>query len=145
MRNVRFLLIPVLFVCVLLLAGCVAQPQDVIRPQTAASAPASATPADRAAIERVLIGATNDDVAVLAAKLSLEQVALDSGYALATWSRGDAAGQALLRRQGDAWTVLAHDQGWMGIRGLSREGVPGPVARRLLDQIDPNWATYEQF
>jgi hypothetical protein len=137
MRN-AFLLILVVSVS-LLLTGCIAQPQDVTRPQTAASAPA---PADRAAIEQSLLRVTDGELAGQAAKLSLEQIAVDTGWALATWSRGDAAGQALLRREGGAWTVLAHERGWMGVRGLSREGVPDPVARRLLDQIDPNWATY---
>ena len=141
MRNTFLLIVSVS----LLLTGCIAQPQDVTRPQTAASAPAPATPADRTAIAQSLTRVTDGELARQAAELSLEQVAVDSGWALATWSRGDAAGQALLRREGGAWTVLAHDRGWMGVRRLSREGVPSPVAQRLLDQIDPNWATYEQF
>ena len=146
MRNAKSLLVPLLAAgAILLPAGCTRHPQDASRPQTAASAPSVATPGDKAAIEQVLLDVTRDDVAEQVAKLKLEQVALDSGYALATWTRGDAAGQALLRKDGQAWTVLAHDQGWMGIRGLSREGVPDPVARRLMDQIDPNWASYEQF
>ena len=48
-------------------------------------------------------------------------------------------------KEDQAWTVLAHDKGWMGIKALSREGVPDEVARRLMDQIDPNWASYEVF
>lgn len=146
MRNVKSLLVPLLLACAaLLLAGCARHPQDASRPQMAASAQTVAAPGDKAAIEQVLAGVLNEDVAEQVAKLKLEQVALDSGYALATWTRGDAAGQALLRKEGPGWTVLAQDQGWMGIRGLSREGVPDQVARRLMDQIDPNWASYEQF
>jgi len=142
MRNAKSLLIPLLAAGALLVpAGCTRHPQDASRPQTAASAPSTATPGDKAAIEQVLVGTMSGEPA----RLSLEQIALDSGYALATWTRGDAAGQALLRKEGQAWTVLAQDQGWMGIRGLSREGVPDQVARRLMDQIDPNWASYEQF
>lgn len=146
MRIVKSLLIALLFVCAaLLFPSCTRHPQDASRPQTAASVPAVATADDRAAIEQVLLGATDDDVTERVAKLKLEQVALDSGYALATWSRGDAAGQALLRKEDQAWTVLAHDKGWMGVKVLSRQGVPDEVARRLMDQIDPNWASYEVF
>lgn len=146
MRIAKSLLIALLFVCAaLLFPSCTRHPQDSSRPLTAASVPAVATAGDKAAIEQVLVGATDDDVAERVAKLKLEQLALDSGYALATWTRGDAAGQALLRKEGQAWAVLAHDKGWMGIKALSREGVPDEVARRLMDQIDPNWASYEVF
>lgn len=147
MRNARSLLTPLVLVCTaLILAGCTSRSEDAVRPQTAvASAPSVATPLDRAAIEQVLAEATDDDVEEQAAKLMLEQLAVDSGYALTTWARGDSAGQALLRKEGSAWTVLAHDYGWMGVRALGREGVPDDVARRLLDQIDPNWPSYEEF
>ena len=142
MRNVRFLLI-FLSLCVLLLAACAHPREDMVRPQTAASVPA--TTADRLAVEQAVFAATDDDVAEKAAQLMLEQLAFDSGYALATWARGDAAGQALLHKEGEAWTVVAHGHGWMGVRGLTREGVPDEVARRLMDQIDPNWTSYETF
>lgn len=145
MRNARSLLIALLLACAALFLGCTRHPQDASRPQTAASVPAVATPGDKAAIEQVLAGATNDDVVAKVAKLKLEQLAMDSGYALATWTRGDAAGQALLRKEDQVWTVLAHDKGWMGIKALSRKGVPDEVARRLMDQIDPNWVSYETF
>lgn len=147
MRNARSLLTLLALVCaVLILAGCTSRSEDAVRPQTAAaSAPSVATPVDRAAIEQVLVQATNDDVEEQAAKLMLEQLAVDSDYALTTWARGDSAGQALLRKEGSTWTVLAHDYGWMGFGTLDRKGVPTDVARRLLDQIDPNWLSYEEF
>lgn len=77
--------------------------------------------------------------------VKLEQIALDSVYALATWTRGETGGQALLRWEEGSWKVLINEPGWLGLRRLTREGVPEVVCRSLLDQIDPNWPSYEVF
>ena len=75
--------------------------------------------------------------------LDVAQIAIDSGYALVTWTHGDQGGQALLRKEGAAWRVLECGPGWLGLRGVCGERVPDEVAKRLLDRIDPNWASYE--
>jgi hypothetical protein len=82
--------------------------------------------------------------------VKLEQIALDSVYALATWTRGntgtgDTGGQALLRWEEGSWKVLINEPGWLGARRLAQEGVPDVVCKSLLDQIDPNWPSYEKF
>ena len=77
--------------------------------------------------------------------VKLEQIALDSVYALATWTRGETGGQALLRWEEGSWKVLINEPGWLGVRRLVQEGVPDVVCKSLLDQIDPNWPSYEKF
>ena len=70
---------------------------------------------------------------------------------LATWTRGktgntgETGGQALLRWEEGSWKVLINEPGWLGLRRLMKEGVPDVVCRSLLEQIDPNWASYETF
>jgi len=77
--------------------------------------------------------------------VKLEQIAIDSTYALATWTRGETGGQALLRWEEGSWKVLINEPGWLGLRRLVKEGVPEVTCRSLLEQIDPNWPSYERF
>ena len=124
---------------VLFLAGCTqgARTVDMINP-----VPPSAL--HKAAIQQALLHDTYDGTGE-PEPIKLEQIALDSVYALATWTRGETGGQALLRWEEGSWKVLINEPGWLGIRRLVQEGVPDVVCRSLLDQIDPNWPSYEQF
>jgi hypothetical protein len=146
MKHARFLLISVLTLILLLsVAGCARHQQEpTALPRAVASAPA---PAEKTAIQQALRIATDDDVQSTTANLKLEQLAVDSGYALTSWTRGEAGGQALLRKEEGSWKVVMHGNGngWLGLRGLGRAGVPAETSRRLLDQIDPNWPSYESF
>lgn len=143
MNKARSILVPLfLFIIVFFMAGC-AQ-----RVQTVASAPSPPTPVEKAAIQQALLHATAEgaeEAKGSAAQVKLEQLALDSGYALTTWTRGEQGGQAVLQWESGSWHVLAHESGWMGVHGLVDEGVPDQIARSLLDQIDPNWPSYERF
>lgn len=132
----------------LLLAGC----NPSVRTADTAS-PVAPNDLYRAAIQQALLhdmqeGEGNPE------PIKLEQIALDSVYALATWTRGntgdtgdagDTGGQALLRWEEGSWKVLINEPGWLGLRRLLREGVPEVVCKSLLDQIDPNWPSYEVF
>ena len=124
---------------VLCLAGCTqsARTADMINP-----VPPSAL--HKAAIQQALLHDTYDGTGE-PEPVKLEQIALDSTYALATWTRGETGGQALLRWEEGSWKVLINEPGWLGVRRLVAEGVPDVVCRSLLDQIDPNWPSYEQF
>ena len=123
----------------LLLAAC---NPSVRTADTAQPVPPSAL--HRAAIQQALLHDTQEGEGQ-PEPVKLEQIALDSIYALATWTRGEAGGQALLRWEEGSWKVLINEPGWLGLRRLSREGVPEVVCKSLLDQIDPNWPSYEVF
>ena len=124
---------------VLGLAGCTqsARTADMINP-----VPPSAL--HKAAIQQALLHDTYEGTGV-PKPIKLEQIALDSVYALATWTRDETGGQALLRWEEGSWKVLINEPGWLGLRRLMKEGVPDVVCRSLLEQIDPNWASYETF
>ena len=128
----------VLVLC-LPLAGCTqsARTADMINP-----VPPSAL--HKAAIQQALLH-DMDDGNGTPEPVKLEQIALDSVYALATWTRGETGGQALLRWEEGSWKVLINAPGWLGLRRLLKEGVPDVVCKSLLEQIDPNWASYETF
>ncbi|HEX5719242.1 MAG TPA: hypothetical protein VF179_23980, partial [Thermoanaerobaculia bacterium] len=88
---------------VLSLSGCSqsARTADMINP-----VPPSAL--HKAAIQQALLHDTYDGTGE-PEPIKLEQIALDSVYALATWTRGDAGdtgGQALLRWEEGSWKVL---------------------------------------
>jgi hypothetical protein len=130
------ILISLVFLC---LTGCTqsARTADMINP-----VPPSAL--HKAAIQQALLHDTYDGNGD-PKPIKLEQIALDSVYALATWTRDETGGQALLRWEEGSWKVLINEPGWLGIRRLVQEGVPDVVCKSLLDQIDPNWPSYEQF
>ena len=139
MRKGCSVLGSLVFLC---LAGCSqsARTADMINP-----VPPSAL--HKSAIQQALLHDTYEGNGT-PEPIKLEQIALDSVYALATWTRGntgDTGGQALLRWEEGSWKVLINEPGWLGIRRLVQEGVPDVVCRSLLDQIDPNWPSYEQF
>lgn len=137
MDKARSILIPVILIALIFLAGCTQRPHtaDTLPPEPP-------NPVQRAAIQQALLQATYDG-APNPAPVNLEQIALDADYALATWTRGDTGGQALLRWEDGSWKVLVQEAGWLGLRRLSQLGVPGHVSKSLLDQIDPNWPSYE--
>ncbi|HVG08656.1 MAG TPA: hypothetical protein VNM67_13190 [Thermoanaerobaculia bacterium] len=146
MRKGCSVLISLAFLGLLSVAGCTqsARTADMINP-----VPPSAL--HKAAIQQALLHDTYEGTGV-PEPIKLEQIALDSVYALATWTRGNTGntgnntgGQALLRWEEGSWKVLINEPGWLGVRRLVEAGVPDVVCRSLLDQIDPNWPSYEQF
>ena len=111
------------------------------------ASPVAPSDLHRSAIQQALLHDTHEGEGN-PEPVKLEQIALDSVYALATWTRGntgDTGGQALLRWEEGSWKVLINEPGWLGLRRLLREGVPEVVCKSLLDQIDPNWPSYEVF
>lgn len=112
----------------------------------ASAAPAGRT-AEEAAIGQALhryLKATGQGSAQ-EQNVDLAQVSIDSGYALVTWEHGRQGGQAVLQHQAGAWTVLDCGPGWLGIHRMGKDHVPAEVAKRLLDEMDPNWPSYESF
>ncbi|HEX9671112.1 MAG TPA: hypothetical protein VGC93_16715 [Thermoanaerobaculia bacterium] len=111
--------------------------------------PASTTPMNRAAEEVAIRGALHGYVerSPDAAPIDLQvaQIGIDSGYALVTWMHEERGGQAVLRKEAGQWQVLECGSGWLGVRGVFRQRVPDDVAKRLLDQVDPNWPSYEPY
>jgi hypothetical protein len=121
-----------------------AAPVEGTASAAAAANPAEDSPAEREAVRRALRDFTAEQRGKdAAADLRIVQIGIDSDYALTTWLRGDNGGQAVLRKEGGAWKVLSRHRGWYGIKGLREVEVPDPVAKRLLDELDPNWVSYE--
>lgn len=75
--------------------------------------------------------------------LTVDQIAVDGDFSLVTWSQGDGGGVAVLKKEGNNWTILTSGGGWPGLSGLESYGVPAVNAENLLSQIDPNWRSYE--
>jgi hypothetical protein len=123
----------------LALAGCNPSVRTADRAR-----PVAPTEVYRTAIQQALLQDTYPGVGD-PEPVKLEQIAIDSTYALATWTRGETGGQALLRWEEGSWKVLINEAGWLGLRRLRRADVPEVVCRSLLEQIDPNWVSYEVF
>lgn len=146
-RHALPLLLSVLVILSALgLAGCVRQEA---RPAAAKAPTMNAAQQDRAVETAAIRQALHRYVekhgraAAPEADVYLAQISIDSEYALATWTHEGQGGQAVLQKQGGAWRVLKCSPGWLGLRGMGRENVPAEVAKRLLDEIDSNWPSYE--
>ncbi len=70
---------------------------------------------------------------------ALAEVAQVNGYALVGWTRAEMAGNTLLKRNGNRWTVVTSGGGSLGVQGLVEADVPKQTAEKLMDQYDPNW------
>ncbi len=57
---------------------------------------------DKAVIQHVMRGTWDKPDA----PLRIEPIVVASGYAVAGWAQGDMGGRALLRRKGDAWSIV---------------------------------------
>ena len=129
------------------LAGCARHELPSVLDRTAATGAVKADhAAEKAAIQEALhrqFEAGRQDPGEEQA-VEVSQLSLDSGYALVTWEHEKKGGQALLYSRAGAWTVLESKPGWLGFKGIRKE-VPGDVAKRLLDEIDPNWPSYETY
>jgi hypothetical protein len=126
------------------LAGCARQEAP---PTPAASVAPAEQAADKAAIRQVLHGYMEAKGLGSAPEenVRLAQVSIDSGYALVSWTHEGEGGQAVLQQRAGAWQVMECGSGWLGLQGVCKEDVPVEVAKRLLDQIDPNWPAYETY
>jgi len=144
----RFLLVLALVsIPGLWLAGCGRQElPPVLEGAVATSTVRMDHPAEKPAIEQTLHRHFEAGSQVPGAEqaVSVFQIAIDSGYALVTWEHEGKGGQALLHSEAGTWTVLESKAGWLGFKGIRKEA-PGDVAKRLLDEIDPNWPSYETY
>lgn len=70
---------------------------------------------------------------------AIAEVAQANGYALVGWTRGEMAGNTLLKRNENGWTVVTSGGGYLGVQGLVEAGVSKQTAEKLMDQYDPNW------
>jgi hypothetical protein len=128
------------------LAGCTRQE---LSPAVAAAV--RTTPAERSADTAAIRLALHrhfeagDQGSAEEQNVDLSQVSIDSDYALVTWEHEKQGGQAVLHRQAGAWTVLDSEPGWLGLHKVCRHHVSAVVAKRLLDEIDPNWPSYETY
>ncbi len=115
----------------------------------AAEATAQMTPADltaqKGAVKAALHGYVDRNRPDDRNAMEVAQIAIDSGWALVTWMHGEEGGQAVLRLREGGWHVVECGPGWLGFQGVCREQVPPEVAKRLLDQIEPNWPQYETY
>jgi hypothetical protein len=103
--------------------------------------------ADEAAIRQVLhrYVEQNSASSMREEMVKLDQVSIDSDYALVTWTHEGQGGQAILHKQASVWDVVDCRPGWIGLQGMNQENVPVEVAKKLLDGIDPSWPSYEKF
>lgn len=140
-------MIAIAILSILWLSGCARQQAP---PAEAPQAPqVTAAPADQAAEEKAIRQALHrymeNNGGTEGVDVNLAQVAITSDYALVTWTHGEKGGQAVLHREGFGWKVMDCGPGWKGLRGVCGDNVPEETAKKLLDQIDPNWPTYETF
>jgi len=92
---------------------------------------------DSKAIQQVILKHLNSQG--IKPNAAISEVAQANGYALVGWTRGEMAGNTLLKRKGNRWIVVTSGGGSLGVQGLVEAGVSKQTAEQLMDQYDPNW------
>jgi hypothetical protein len=70
---------------------------------------------------------------------SIRRTVIKEGYALATWSWGEAGGQTVLSLTNEKWTVLAGGGGTVDVAVLEAAGVPTAIAEQLVESDRAGW------
>lgn len=65
------------------------------------------------------------------------QMAIVDDYALTTYQGSNGSGQALLKKSMFTWTVLAVHDAMIPAGGMGEFGVPGDIAQKLVDSLQP--------
>jgi len=102
-------------------------------PSTAQSAPITQEKQTRSKVDVAVAKATVQFLMSRGGnkKPSVYETRVVGNYALTSWLRGEAGGQALLRRDAKGWKVLAAGGGAMGYDEARRLGVPPETAAQL--------------
>jgi glucokinase len=64
----------------------------------------------------------------------VRRTTVDEKYAIATWQWGEAGGQSILIQQDNRWKVLASGGGAVSLEILKQQGIPAPIAERLMQK-----------
>lgn len=64
---------------------------------------------------------------------SISRTVVDEGYAIATWTWGEAGGQSVLSLTDETWTVITSGGGAVGVSVLEEAGVPTEIAQQLIE------------
>lgn len=70
---------------------------------------------------------------------SITRTVVDEGYAIATWTWGEAGGQSVLSLTDELWTVIASGGGAVDVSVLIEAGIPTNIAERLIDSDQATW------
>ncbi len=94
---------------------------------------AAATDGNMCAIEKAVIH--NMQPAGVKNPPNINRVAIEGGYAVASWIDGEAGGIAVLRKKARVWSILSNGGGWDSYDGLVSQGVPASIAEKLANDF----------
>jgi cytoskeletal protein RodZ len=70
---------------------------------------------------------------------AIRRTVIKEGYALATWTWGEAGGQTVLSLANEKWTVLTGGGGAVDVSVLEAAGVPTTIAEQLIESDQAGW------
>lgn len=78
------------------------------------------------------------------APVKVNKIAIAGSFALASVLIGEhGGGIAAVANKQHSWQVIGGGGGWLVLNDLVKLGIPRRSAEILLEQIDPNWRSYE--
>ena len=89
---------------------------------------------NQATIEYLIEGREN-----LPESPSISRTVVNEGYAIATWTWGEAGGQSVLSLTTETWTVIASGGGAVDVSVLEEAGVPTEIAQQLIESDKAYW------
>ncbi|MEO1396237.1 MAG: hypothetical protein AAFV90_25350 [Cyanobacteria bacterium J06634_5] len=103
-----------------------------------------ATPPEVEAINQATLEYLKDGREDLPETPSITRTVVDEGYAIATWTWGEAGGQSVLSLTDEIWTVIASGGGAVDVSVLVEAGVPTDIAERLIERDQATWEERKQ-
>ncbi|MEO0806041.1 MAG: hypothetical protein AAFY33_07025 [Cyanobacteria bacterium J06643_4] len=91
------------------------------------------------AINQATIEYLNEGRENLSKAPSIRRTVIEAGYAIATWTWGEAGGQSVLSLTDETWTVIASGGGAVDAAALEEAGVPTMIAQQLIERDQAAW------
>jgi hypothetical protein len=98
-----------------------------------------AIPAEVAAVNQATLEHLRQGRENLPQSPTIRRTVVKEGYALATWTWGEAGGQTVLSLTNEKWTVLTGGGGAVDVAVLEAAGVPTDIAEQLIESDQAGW------
>jgi hypothetical protein len=98
-----------------------------------------AIPAEVAAVNQATLEYLRQGRENLPQSPRITRTVVKEGYALATWTWGEAGGQTVLFLTNEKWTVLTGGGGAVDVAVLEATGVPTDIAEQLIESDRAGW------
>ena len=95
-------------------------------------------------IKQAVLSELNAETTNPSFRIQFREITVVDNYAIASWLQGERGGSAIAVKQDNSWHITAtFGDDWGGIQRFVDNGIPYPIAEKLLNQAYPGWRQWE--